>query len=425
MEAILGELFFLGASLLCLLFAASARESFHKVSLQNLRKLIPPSVRRDRVEKLLDNPQPYIVSVVTLHVFSVTSVVIATLLLLSQISGLKSNPYLLYPALFATCLLLILCFSEFLPRILARTPERFLFHTFFLTRLLTLILWPVIKLIAMINRSLTKRGMPPAFDESSILHIVKRITNPSRTAHGIHEEEKEMIESIIQLRDVGVSEIMTPRTEMQCIDSTSPIKAAVEFAVESGHSRIPVYEGNRDNIIGILCVKDLLKYWNDPKRDTYRLRDILRKPFFIPESKRLNELLHEFRMKKLHMAVVLDEYGGTAGIITVEDILEEIVGEIVDEYDTEEEVMVNPIGENVAEVDGRTYVDELNEKLQTSIPEDGEYDTVGGFVFSYLGRIPKVGETFDYGGAQFTITDADERRVRKLKIVSGRKRNGT
>ena len=175
------------------------------------------------------------------------------------------------------------------------------------------------------------------------------------------------------------------------------------------------YEENIDNIVGLVYAKDLLaQIGKDPAQ--FCLRDQIREAYFVPESKSLRSLLHEFQNQKLHIAVVLDEYGGTAGIVTLEDILEELVGEIADEYEETPPESIKELDEHTIEVDARTYVDDLNDEYELNLPEDEDYDTVGGFVFSRLGYVPKTGERFDYQNLQFTIASAEPRRINRITI---------
>lgn len=231
----------------------------------------------------------------------------------------------------------------------------------------------------------------------------------------VDEEEQEMIESVLELSDTTADEIMTPRTEVVALDVNSGLSEILKIIIEAGHSRLPVYEENIDNIIGFIYAKDLL---TEVGKETngFELRSKLREAYFVPETKSLRTLLHEFQNQKLHIAVVLDEYGGTAGIVTIEDILEELVGEITDEYESTPPKFIKVINEKTIDVDARTPIDDLNDRFDLDLPEDEDYETIGGFVFSYLGYIPKATETFMYENLKFTITGAEKRKVKKLRI---------
>lgn len=227
----------------------------------------------------------------------------------------------------------------------------------------------------------------------------------------IHEDEGEMIESIFEFRDTAARKIMVPRTDMVAIDSKAPISQVIQLIGDKGHSRIPVYENNLDNILGILHVKDLLKYWG---RSDISLSQIIHPPFFIPETKKLGDLLKDLRGNKSSIAMVLDEYGGTSGLITIQDIVEEIVGEIQDEHDVEEQ-RITEVDANTVVADGRLDVEELEHHFDVEIPE-GRFESVGGFITHILGKVPKVNETIMFRNLEFTIESADERRIQRVRI---------
>lgn len=230
----------------------------------------------------------------------------------------------------------------------------------------------------------------------------------------VNEEESEMLRSIFSLRTTIVREVMVPRTEMACVTVEATVRELLDTIIDCGHSRIPVYEQTIDNVIGLLYAKDLLKYWGNPE-NTVSVRSIMRPPYFIPESKNLEELLQEFKRKRIHLAIVIDEYGGTSGLITIEDLLEQIVGDIQDEYDSEESLLfVNTDGSVTA--DGRLPVEELEEHFGISIECD-KFDSVGGLVFYLTGKIPAIGDTIEGAGLHLKILDADPRRVKKVAIT--------
>lgn len=229
----------------------------------------------------------------------------------------------------------------------------------------------------------------------------------------------DMIESIITFGGVEVAAVMTPRTDMVCLDVTESFEANLSRAVKCGHSRLPVFRETKDNIIGILYVKDLLKYWD--RRESVQLEEVLRQTHFVPLSKKIDDLLQEFKTERFHIAIVLDEFGGTSGLITIEDVIEEIVGDITDEFEPEEQPAVTKLGPDLFEVDAAVHIDDINEELKIDIPEDEDYETIGGFLFSRMGRIPSKGDTFRYESLSFEVTDAEERRIRRVHIrrVSG------
>jgi CBS domain containing-hemolysin-like protein len=236
-----------------------------------------------------------------------------------------------------------------------------------------------------------------------------------RTEGTLDEEEQEMIENVLELSNSTADEIMTPRTDIVAVEINSDLQKVLETISIAGHTRVPVYEENIDNIIGLIYAKDLLTEIGKNPAD-FNLRSKMRKAYFVPETKLLRSLLHEFQNQKLHIAVVLDEYGGTAGIVTLEDILEELVGEITDEYEKTQPEPVRKIDPHTIEADARTYIDDLNDEYELNLPEDEDYETVGGFVFSRLGYIPRTNECFDYENLKFTIASAEARRIRRIRI---------
>ncbi len=231
----------------------------------------------------------------------------------------------------------------------------------------------------------------------------------------VDEQEREMIVSVIQFRDTHVGQVMTARTDIIGLPISATLDEVKRVLEESGHSRIPVYEGTLDHIIGVLYARDLLKHLGQPP-EQFDIRSAMRPAFYVPETKGLSDLLQDFRQQKVHMAIVLDEYGGTAGLVSIEDVLEELVGEISDEHEPLEPAMIKRIDEQTVEADARVRLEELNHTLNLNLPEDAGYETLGGFVSNTLGRIPQPGTQFEQSGARFTILDAEPQRVNRVKI---------
>jgi len=227
------------------------------------------------------------------------------------------------------------------------------------------------------------------------------------------EERQTMIEGIQELRDKTVKEIMVPRVDVQFISSEVTLDELYEIIQEQGYSRYPVFEQTIDNIIGVLYAKDILRHGIT---DTFNAKSLMRKPYFIPESKHLDDLLREFKLRKVHIAIALDEYGGVSGIVCMEDILEVIVGDIQDEFDDEEEEELCKLDDNTFVVDARTSIDELNEVVGLHLPEE-EFETVGGYVFELFGRIPLKDESVEDDEAVFTVEDIDGHKINQLKLV--------
>ena len=256
---------------------------------------------------------------------------------------------------------------------------------------------------------------PNAMEEQVTEEEIRMMVDVGEEKGVIEESQRDMINNIFEFDDIDVRDVMQHRTEIAAVACTAPLSQAVETAMEEGYSRIPVYEDDLDNIIGIIYVKDLLRFAGKHIPATATARDIMRAAYHIPESKRCGELFTEMTEKRIQMAIVVDEYGGTAGIVTLEDLLESIVGNIQDEYDDEEEE-ITVVNENTFTIDGTCNIDEVEEMLDTSLPA-GDYDTLGGMIMSLLGRIPEENEqpSVEVSGFVFTVMSIEERRIGQVR----------
>lgn len=231
----------------------------------------------------------------------------------------------------------------------------------------------------------------------------------------VDETEREMIESVITFRTRSVAQVMTARPDIMGLPMQVDLQRIRAHIEESGHSRIPIYEQSLDHIVGVLYARDLIKFVGETPGN-FDIHDVMRPPFFVPESKLLRDLLSDFRLQKVHIAIVLDEYGGTAGLVTIEDILEELVGEISDEHEGVEPAIFHRIDDNTADVDAKIHVDELNRLLGTHLSEDADYDTLAGFVMTHLGKIPTTGTEFEHDNVAYFIADAETQRVNRIRV---------
>lgn len=234
--------------------------------------------------------------------------------------------------------------------------------------------------------------------------------------HELNREEQEMIRGVFTLSETTVKEVMVPRIDVAFIALEMDPKEAAEKVGESGHSRLPVYKETIDNVVGILYAKDLLEYYISGKQ--FEIEQVARKPFFVPDSKRLDSLLREMRGRRVHIAVAVDEYGGVSGIVCLEDILEEIVGEIQDEFDNEREDILK-IGDRVYLCDARVDIEDLNEELELDLP-DASFDTLGGFVFDLFGKIPVKYEKVTYRDTGFVVQEMEGHKIKTVKVVARR-----
>ncbi|WP_041439764.1 hemolysin family protein [Syntrophobacter fumaroxidans] len=240
---------------------------------------------------------------------------------------------------------------------------------------------------------------------------IQQLIDEGEQAGLISEDEGEMIQGIFSFRDTIAREIMVPRTDAVYARAETTTADVIQLIIQSGHSRIPIYQDSIDNIIGTLHAKDLLKYWGS---DDVDLRAIIRSPYFIPESKKISEVLEDLRDNKSHMAIVVDEYGGTAGILTLEDIIEEIIGDVMDEYDADVKLIVEHDDGSIT-VHARLDVEELEDFLDVKLPE-GKFESVGGFVISLVGRVPGVNERIVFENMEMVIEAASNRKIEKIRI---------
>ena len=275
---------------------------------------------------------------------------------------------------------------------------------------------PVLTVMSAIDEIIRRLAGAPRETPDSAEEMEREIldaVSQAETTGAVDETEKAMIKSVMVLDETSAGEVMTPRTDMIGIQSNADYDQARALVLEVGHSRIPVYEETMDAIVGVLYAKDLLGV-----RDavSFSLKEMMRTVPFVPETKDLASLLREFQADRVHMAIVLDEYGGTAGLVTIEDVLEELVGEITDEHEPPPTPPINRIDTKTAEIDARVRVEEINEALDIALPEDDDYDTVGGYVFSKLGRIPVAGEDFVTDNVKVEILEAEERSISRLRI---------
>ncbi len=318
-----------------------------------------------------------------------------------------------------TLTLIILIFGEIIPKILATR-----FNLTFVKVIgiplywVSILLYPITKIITELIKISTARLK---IDKSSTAILSNELTdlaNLGVEAGTIEEEEQELIYGIVSFKSVSVREVMTPRVDIAAISTENTFEELIQTINDSGHSRIPLFEGNLDNIIGIIYAKDLLPFLIDEKeKENVSLVKIARKPMFIPESKMINDLMREFQSKNMHVGIVVDEYGGTAGLVSLEDILEEIVGDIKDEYDKEETEIVK-ISENSYEVLGKVTISEINDLFGIDLSsENDDYDTIGGFIYTHTGTIPEVGLTFNYNGLNFRVKEVENKRINKIIIT--------
>ncbi|MFN8524757.1 MAG: hemolysin family protein [Chloroflexota bacterium] len=265
---------------------------------------------------------------------------------------------------------------------------------------------------AMVSRLTANR---PQGSEAAAEEEIRRLVESVEDTTALEEGEREMITGIVELGDRLAREVMIPRLDVVAAPESASVGQVIDAIVESGFSRVPIFKESIDNVVGIVYAKDILKHLRGGSSDD-PVRDLARPPKFVPETKKVDGLLEELQQSRVHMAIVVDEYGGTAGLLTIEDLLEEIVGEIRDEHDVNETLLLIPISETEAEVDGRAPIRDVNELLDVHLDVE-EFDTVGGLVYHELGKMPEVGDDIRVDGCRMTVLETQGRRVRKLKIT--------
>ncbi len=315
-------------------------------------------------------------------------------------------------------------FGELVPKRLALAhAERYALLVSRPVILLGRLLRPLVWLLTAITNAVTRLLGVREIDEGRLTSEEIRILVERGGEQGVIEaEEEQMIGAVLELGQRRVHEVMVPRIDIAALSAEAPLDELVDTIVKEGHSRIPVYEETIDNVVGILYAKDLLPYLKGVDHPP-PTRTLLRAPLFVPESMTIDDLLHSLQRRKVHIAIVLDEYGGTAGLVTIEDLIEEIVGEIQDEYDVEEP-MIEALAGNEARIDGRASVDDLAEHFDISLngSDSEEYDTVGGLVYHHIGGVPKVGDKVQVNDAlSLTVESTDGRRVGKILAVLDRR----
>ena len=325
-----------------------------------------------------------------------------------------------YPVAFVLVLflaaLVMLIFAELVPETIAvQYSERVALLLARPLAIVSVVVMPLVHLMVWISNVISRifgaepRGDMPFITEEEI----KTLVDAGEEEGVIQEEEKDMIFSIFELEDTMAREVMVPRIDVVALDVRTPMLEALDTIMEAGHSRIPVYEETVDDVQGLLYAKDLLPYLREGRTDV-PLSNILRQAYFIPETKKASDLLQDLQQRRVHMAVVVDEYGGVAGLVTIEDLLEEIVGEIQDEYDTEEP-FVEFISDDEYVFDARVDLDDLNRLMDVSLPTD-DSDTLGGFIYTALGKVPTIGDQVAFEDMDFTVESVAGRRIKKVRV---------
>ncbi len=410
----IGLIILLAAGLVLAAFAAAAETALTSVSRIRMRSLAEEGNRRaQRVVRLHGNPNGYLSTILSINTVAVIVASTATTLIVA--TGARSVPQ----ALFVLALsVFVLIFCEIAPKSLAlRFNERFAMGLSAPVQAVTVVLRPLVVALTVVARLLLRlatRGRPPGpFVTEEELKLLVAVGEREGV---VEQEERQMIDGILEMTDKPVHEVMVPRVDVIGVESGAGVADLISLIIEYGHSRIPVYEGSIDNIVGVVYAKDLLRQ-GVRSGDQRPLTSLAREPYYTPESKHVGELLRELQERKVHMAIVVDEHGGTAGIVTFEDLMEEIVGPIRDEYDISEKEEFQFVTDREVLMSARFPVDDAAELLHLDIGET-EADSIGGLVYERLGEIPKPGAVLRIGGATLTVESVRRQSIQTVRIVS-------
>ncbi len=401
-------------------FFSSSETAFTAVNRLKLRQHIQESeILKSRFEKIYSNPKRLLTAIlIGNNIANVATSATATAVLLNSLSEFGiTNMAASMSIITSVITVLLLIFGEITPKTIAlKHPEKLACLISSPIRIIMIIMYPIISIFEFFTLGIMKiLNLESTSDNRQItIEEMKAMVEVGSEEGLLEKDKKEMLTSIFEFSDTVVREIMTPRTDTICIDVSASIQDAIHLIMDKGHSRIPVFEDKIDNIIGVIYAKDLLSVAKENTKDP--LRKFMRDPIFIPESKTIESLLHQMKIAKFHLAIVVDEYGGMAGIATLEDIIEEIIGEIHDEYDTHEEHLIREIDTHTFEVSAIVNMKELGEFLDQEFPENEDYDTVGGMVLNELGTFPKKGEQLIYKSLLIKVKEVSKKRIISLII---------
>jgi len=394
--------------------AESALSSLKQIHLKSDSKEKEKTRESELLKFWMENPNELLTTLLFIKTISYSSMIFTGIYLIKKLY--KENHYV--GISFFVLIMLILLFSEMIPRLIARNNIYGVSKTLIIPlNTLRIILRPLIRLFIYISRlivgifKIKVKDQMFEITEDEILTFLK-----AGTESGVFEEgEEEMITSIFEFSETTVKEILTPRRDVFALEAESKIDDVWNEILDQGFTRIPIYTETIDKIVGTVHMKDLLRY--DKKTgENPPIKDFMKEAYFVPITKPLVELLEEFKLKQLHMAIVIDEYGGTQGIVTIEDLLEEIVGEIRDEFDQEEE-NIQQIREKIFDIKGDTPIEEINDKLEIEIPLSEEYDTISGYIQDKLGKVADVFDQVKGDNFVLKVTDVDNKRVERVRAV--------
>ncbi|MEC9488542.1 MAG: hemolysin family protein [Halanaerobium sp.] len=399
--------------LLCSAFFSGSETALMVANRVKLRELSQEGNKKaGTVESMLKHPERLLTTIlVGNNLVNIAASAIATSLAISFFGGKGVG------IATGVMTILVLTFGEIIPKSFsAQRPERMSMRVAPYIRYLGIILTPVIKVFVWLTHKVNMLGGIQPGGQSHFVteEEILRYVHVGEREGIIERKEKEMINSIFEFGDTLVKEVMIPRIDIVAVEANTKLPILLKLFQEKGHSRVPVYKETIDDIIGVVYAKDLLIFVEEGLETPVEIKKIMREAYYVPEAKRVDQLLTELQKERIHMAIVLDEYGGTAGIVTIEDLIEEIVGEIQDEYDQEERE-IEFLGDGEILVDGRVDIDELNDLLDISLPAE-DYETISGFILSRLGYLPEEGEELQFADLMLKVDQVENHRILKIKL---------
>lgn len=396
---------------------SGAETSLSSLNIIGIKKLKRKGVKEAKILERLLNKSPKILATILIgnNIVNIAATAIATELTLSIFEGKQAGQATFLVTAIMTVLILV--FGEITPKTYSSyNAEKVAMKLGRPLELLSVIFGPILlvlnKITGIIIRSLggnTSNNRTTVSEEE-----IKTLVDVGEEVGIIEKQEREMIESIFEIGDIKVTEVMVPRIDIVYLEEDVSIENAIKKIIEFGYSRIPVIGESIDNVIGIIYAKDLLSCYLKSNKEELNIKRLMRPAYYVPESKKAADLLKEMQLEKVHISIVLDEYGGTLGLVTIEDILEEIVGDILDEYD-DEKSLIDYKDENIIIVNSKISIEEVNDILEENLPED-EFESLGGFVFNLIGKIPKEDDIIRYNNIVFRVLEVQNRRIKKIEI---------
>ena len=412
MQAVLGLCFII--ALVASVLFSGAEKAISSISRDSLEKLSENKVRGAHITLgMFKNKRRFRIMMLSGRILSIT---FGSVILFNILSGmvLSWSPFITGPVVVVISCMAFIVTEGFFARLVSigeyeSRISRFVFFLYFLA-VFHVLLYPVTWLLDTVLSLVIKKNLELADKEETFIELVK-----SESESGVIEpDEREMIESIFEFSDTTVKEVMIPRIDVVAAEKNISFDDLIELFVKEGHTRIPVYEERIDNILGVVYAKDLIEYMAEKRKRDFSISDVMREAYFVPTGKAISELLKEFKKTRVHLAIVIDEYGGTAGVVALEDLLEEIVGEIQDEYD-QDEGMYTRIDDATLMVDASMDIGTVNEIIRATLPND-DFDTLGGFLYHQLGFIPEGGEEVRWKSVKFIIEEIKGNRISKVRV---------